>query len=241
MSNVLEVRDLYVGYYNKKKLFEPAQYKEVLKDITFDIRENEIMGLVGQSGCGKTTLSKAILGVIPYKSGDIKHMTTRPQMIFQDPYSSLNLVKKIGWILEEPLKVIGGYTKAERKDKAIWMLEKVGLSGDYYNRLPKELSGGQRQRISIGQALMQNPGFIIADEPVSALDVTVQAQIMDLLLELKEEMKLSYLFISHDIDVIYQMCDRVMVLNNGEIVEMGEVTQVLDNPKDSYTKMLVSL
>ncbi len=121
------------------------------------------------------------------------------------------------------------------------MLEKVGLSGEYYDRYPKELSGGQRQRISIGQALMQKPKFIIADEPVSALDVTIQAQIMDLLLDLKEEMKLSYLFISHDIDVIYQMCDRVMVINDGEIVEMGNVEDVLNNPTHAYTKMLTSL
>lgn len=241
MNNVLEVNNLYAGYYNKKKLFGGGEYKEVLKNITFDIKENEIMGLVGQSGCGKSTLSKAILGMIPYKSGSIKHATVRPQMIFQDPYSSLNPAKKIGWILEEPLKVLDTYTKSERKDMAISMLEKVGLSGEYYDRYPKELSGGQRQRISIGQALMQKPKFIIADEPVSALDVTIQAQIMDLLLDLKEEMKLSYLFISHDIDVIYQMCDRVMVINDGEIVEMGNVEDVLNNPNHAYTKMLTSL
>lgn len=219
-----------------------ASYKEksdVLKDISFQIEEGEIVGLVGESGCGKSTLSKTILGFLPVKSGEIIHNTTNAQMIFQDPFSSLNPSKKIGWILEEPLRV-RKVPKEERKKRVAEMLEKVGLNKEYANHYPRELSGGQRQRVSIAISLIQEAKFIIADEPVSALDVTIQKQIMELMIRLQEEKKLSYLFISHDLNVIYQMCDRVLVMKNGEIVEEGQVEDVFSYPKHEYTKLLLA-
>ncbi len=219
-----------------------ASYKEksdVLKDISLQIEEGEIVGLVGESGCGKSTLSKTILGFLPVKSGEIIHNTTNPQMIFQDPFSSLNPSKKIGWILEEPLRV-RKVPKEERKKRVAKMLEKVGLKKEYANHYPRELSGGQRQRVSIAISLIQEAKFIIADEPVSALDVTIQKQIMELMIRLQEEKKLSYLFISHDLNVIYQMCDRVLVMKNGEIVEEGQVEDVFSCPKHEYTKLLLA-
>ena len=160
-------------------------------------------------------------------------------MIFQDPFSSLNPSKKIGWILEEPLRV-RKVPKEERKKRVAEMLEKVGLNKEYANHYPGELSGGQRQRVSIAISLIQEAKFIIADEPVSALDVTIQKQIMELMIRLQEEKKLSYLFISHDLNVIYQMCDRVLVMKNGEIVEEGQVEDVFSYPKHEYTKLLLA-
>lgn len=227
---VLEVNHVSVSYKEKS---------DVLKDISFQIEEGEIVGLVGESGCGKSTLSKTILGFLPVKSGEIIHNTTNPQMIFQDPFSSLNPSKKIGWILEEPLRV-RKVPKEERKKRVAEMLEKVGLNKEYANHYPRELSGGQRQRVSIAISLIQEAKFIIADEPVSALDVTIQKQIMELMIRLQEEKKLSYLFISHDLNVIYQMCDRVLVMKNGEIVEEGQVEDVFSYPKHEYTKLLLA-
>ena len=210
--------------------------------MSFHVNKGEILGLVGESGCGKSTLSRAILGMLDTAkvTGDIIHHTKRPQMVFQDPYGSLNPAKTIGWILEEPLRVFGKYDAAERKRRVLDMLEKVGLERDYSNRRPGELSGGQRQRVSIATALIQRPRFIIADEPVSALDVTIQAQILDLLWELKEELDLSYLFISHDLNVIYSICDRVMVMEKGRIIEQGSVDEVYKHPKHDYTKKLIN-
>ncbi|MBR2402833.1 MAG: ABC transporter ATP-binding protein, partial [Lachnospiraceae bacterium] len=167
-------------------------------------------------------------------------------MIFQDPYSSLNPAKTIGWLLEEPLRAAGKLDKslamseAEYKEAALEMLRKIGLGESYYDRKPSQLSGGQRQRVSIGQALITKPGFIVADEPVSALDVTIQAQIMELMQQFQEEMQLSYLFISHDINVIYRMCDRVMVMKDGKIIEIGETEEVFNRPKEEYTKTLLA-
>lgn len=227
---VLEVKHVSVSYREKSN---------VLKDISFRIEEGEIVGLVGESGCGKSTLSKTILGFLPVKSGEIIHNTTNPQMIFQDPFSSLNPSKKIGWILEEPLR-IRKVPKEERKKRVSEMLEKVGLTKEYANRYPRELSGGQRQRVSIAISLIQEAKLIIADEPVSALDVTIQKQIMELMVGLQEEKTLSYLFISHDLNVIYQICDRVLVMKNGEIVEEGQVEEVFSCPKHEYTKLLLA-
>ncbi len=221
---VLEIEHLNVFYPDEKQGFLKRKKHQVLYDISFDIKEGEVVGLIGGSGCGKSTLSKAILGLLPWKEGEIKHYTDFPQMVFQDPYGSLNPAKKIGWILEEPLKIQKKFTKEERKQKVIMMLEKVGLEEKYRRRYPRELSGGQRQRVGIALSLILGSRFIIADEPVSALDVTVQAQILKLLLQLKEEFQLSYLFISHDMDVIAQMCDRVFQMKDGRLyaVESGE-------------------
>ena len=238
---VLEVNNLSVQYRDKS-VFGQKQVFEALHDVSFHIHEGEILGLVGESGCGKSTLSKAILGMLPKDcmQGDILHYSKRPQMVFQDPFGSLNPARSIGWILEEPLRVFGKYDAAERKRRVIDMLERVGLGEDYVNRKPRELSGGQRQRVSIAVALIQRPRLIIADEPVSALDVTIQKNILDLLWELRRELDLSYLFISHDLNVIYSICDRVLVMEKGRIIEQGPVEQVYENPRQEYTKKLLA-
>jgi len=239
--HILEVEHLSVEYQDSSLFGKKSSFK-ALDDVSFHVCQGEILGLVGESGCGKSTLSKAILGMLDTAkvTGEIRHFTKRPQMVFQDPYGSLNPAKTIGWILEEPLRIFGKYDAAERKRRVLDMLEKVGLEKDYATRRPSELSGGQRQRVSIATALIQRPRFILADEPVSALDVTIQAQILDLLCELKNELDLSYLFISHDLNVIYSICDRVMVMENGRIIEQGRVDEVYNNPKHEYTKKLIS-
>lgn len=232
MKKILEVKHVSASYKDEK------EEKQVLKDISLEVREDEILGLVGESGCGKSTLSKVILGFVKPDAGEICHYTKMPQMIFQDPFSSLNPSKKISWILEEPLRM-QKIPKEERKQKVLEMAEKVGLSPEHLKRYPRELSGGQRQRVSIAAALIQGAKFIIADEPVSALDVTIQRQIMELIVQLQEEMGLSVLFISHDLNVIYQMCDRVLVMKDGQILEEGETEELFENPKTEYTKELL--
>ena len=240
-ERILEVKNLSVEYQDSTLFGKKTTFK-ALDDVSFHVNKGEILGLVGESGCGKSTLSKAILGMLDTAkvTGQIIHHTKRPQMVFQDPYGSLNPAKTIGWILEEPLRIFGKYDAAERKRRVLDMLEKVGLERDYANRRPGELSGGQRQRVSIATALIQRPRFIIADEPVSALYVTIQAQILDLLWDLKEELDLSYLFISHDLNVIYSICDRVMVMEKGRIIEQGSVDEVYNHPKQDYTKKLIN-
>lgn len=238
---VLEVKNLSVEYQDSTIFGKRTAFK-ALDNVSFHVNKGEILGLVGESGCGKSTLSKAVLGMLDTAkvTGEIVHYTKRPQMVFQDPQGSLNPAKTIGWILEEPLRIYGKYDAAERKRRVLDMLEKVGLERDYANRRPGELSGGQRQRVSIATALIQRPRFILADEPVSALDVTIQAQILDLLWDLKEDLDLSYLFISHDLNVIYSICDRVMVMEKGRIIEQGTVDQVYNNPQHEYTKKLIN-
>ena len=232
MKPVLEVKHISTSYKEGK------QKQKVLEDVNFTLYENEILGLVGESGCGKTTLSKASLGFIKPEEGEIIHYTKNPQMVFQDPFSSLNPSKKIGWILEEPLRM-QKIPKEIRRQRVEEMAEKTGLTKEHLKRRPKELSGGQRQRVSIALALLQGAGFIIADEPVSALDVTIQKQILELLNEVQQEMKLSILFISHDLNVIYQICDRVMVMKKGKILEQGTVEAVFEHPQAEYTKELL--
>ena len=232
MKPVLEVKHISTSYKEGK------QKQKVLEDVNFTLYENEILGLVGESGCGKTTLSKAILGFIKPEEGEIIRYTKNPQMVFQDPFSSLNPSKKIGWILEEPLRM-QKIPKEIRRQRVEEMAEKTGLTKEHLKRRPKELSGGQRQRVSIALALLQGAGFIIADEPVSALDVTIQKQILELLNEVQQEMKLSILFISHDLNVIYQICDRVMVMKEGKILEQGTVEAVFEHPQAEYTKELL--
>ena len=238
-NTVLEVKNLSVWYKDSSILGRSTRF-QALHDISFSVRQGEILGLVGESGCGKTTLTKAILGMEKDVTGEVIHHTKRPQMVFQDPFGSLNPAKTVGWIVEEPLRVFGKYDAKERKRRVLDMLERVGLGAEYADRRPRELSGGQRQRVSIAVALIQRPKFIIADEPVSALDVTIQSQILDLLIELRRELDLSYLFISHDLNVIYQLCDRVLVMNRGRIVEQGTVDDIFDHPQDDYTKKLIS-
>ena len=238
-DKVLEVDKLNV-WYTESSLLGKKRKQQILHDVSFELDHGEVLGLVGESGCGKSTLCKALLGINKDYTGTITHYTKRPQMVFQDPFSSLNPARSVGWIVEEPLRLFGKYDKAERKRRVLDMLERVGLEAKYARRRPYELSGGQRQRVSIAVALIQRPRLIIADEPVSALDVTIQDQILKLLLELKRELDLSYLFISHDLNVIYQICDRVMVMQKGRIVESGPVEQVYDHPQHEYTRRLLS-
>nr|WP_304954781.1 ABC transporter ATP-binding protein [uncultured Acetatifactor sp.] len=261
---VLEVRNLSVYYQDGNVSFLSGDRKNwqgerlslrerlsgtkkewVVSGADFEIYPGESLGLVGESGCGKTSLSKAILGMNCHIQGEIRHHSIRPQMIFQDPYSSLNPTKTIGWLLQEPLRAAGALDKSRAMTKgdmvaaAYDMLRKVGLEESYFSRRPSQLSGGQRQRVSIGQALITSPGFLVADEPVSALDVTIQAQIMELLQRLQQEMRLAYLFISHDINVVYRMCDRIMVMKEGRIIEIGETEEIFEHPREDYTKLLL--
>lgn len=201
---MVKATDLSVYY------MEGTKKDFVINNLSFEIYKGEILGLVGKSGFGKTTISKTILGIHKYFTGEIVNNAKHSQMVFQDPFGSLNPAKTIGWILEEPLRIRTDLSKEERVKKVKEMLEKVGLSEDYMKRRPAELSGGQRQRVSIALAIIGGADFIIADEPVSALDVTIQAQVMELLLSLQQEFNLTMLFISHDIHVIDKMCDRVM-------------------------------
>ena len=236
---VLSVSHVSGGYHEGGR-FRKGTYQEVLHDVTFDVHDGEILGLVGESGTGKSTLSRAILGIIQPDQGSITHYTKRPQMIFQDPYSSLNPAYTVEWIMEEPLRIYGKYDAPERKRRVREMLRRVELPEEVLEAKPAELSGGQRQRVSIATALIQRPKFLIADEPVSALDVTIQAQILKLLKTLRDELDLSYLFISHDLNVVYQLCDRVLVMKNGRIVEQGAVDEIFDHPKEDYTKQLLA-
>ena len=237
---VLEVKNLNAYYKVGGNVLGGKTKKQVLFDVNFDIKNGEVLGLVGESGCGKTTLSKTILGMLKDYDGQIIHHTEHPQMVFQDPYSSLNPSKTIGWILEEPLRINNIGDKLYRKGQAIEYLKKVGLGEYYLDRKPHQLSGGQRQRVCIAQALILKPKFIIADEPVSALDVTIQAQILELLNEVKETCNLSYLFISHDLNVVYQCCDKVIVMKKGHIVEQNTVDEIFDHPQNDYTKQLLA-
>ena len=236
---VLSVQHVTSGY-REGGLLGRKTYHEVLHDVSFDIRHGEILGLVGESGTGKSTLARTILGMVEPEQGQVVHYTKRPQMIFQDPYSSLNPAYTVEWILEEPLRIYGKYDAAERKRRGRDMLERVELPAECLTMRPRELSGGQRQRVSIATTLIRRPRFIIADEPVSALDVTIQAQILKLLRQLRDELDLSYLFISHDLNVVYQLCDRVMVMKEGRVVEIGTVEEIFDHPKEEYTRQLLA-
>ncbi len=237
---VLEIRHVSGGYREPSLFGRRNSYKEVLHDVDFVVRHGEILGLVGESGTGKSTLARIILGLVKPEKGEVIHHTPRPQIIFQDPYSSLNPAYSVEWSVEEPLRIYGKYDAAERKRRVHDMLKKVELPEECFRAKPDELSGGQRQRVSIAAALIRRPRFIIADEPVSALDVTIQAQILKLMRDLREELDLSYLFISHDLNVVYQLCDRVLVMKQGRIVEQGTIDQVFNHPREEYTKKLLA-
>jgi len=237
---VLEVNHLNAYFKDKESLFAHTKSRrQILQDITFSMARGEIIGLVGESGSGKSTLGKSILGMVKDTEGSIVHYSKQPQMIFQESYGSLNPAKKVGWIIEEPLRIRGGMTDDERKAKVLRRLQRVGLDEKFAARYPSELSGGQRQRVCIALSLILNPQLIIADEPVSALDVTVQSQIIDLLLQINKDLGIAILFISHDLKVVYQMCSRVMVMTKGEIVEQGQIDEVYFSPKHKYTKELL--
>ena len=211
----------------------------VLDGLDFDIYKGEILGLAGESGSGKSTLAKTILGMVKCDSGELYVGADKPQMIFQDPYSSLNPAKKISWIMQEPLRLGTDLDKNTRKQKVSEMLSSVGLSDEIGDHKPNELSGGQRQRVCIGTALMRNPELLIADEPVSALDVTVQAQVLELMKDLHRKHGFTMLFISHDLRTMYNFCDRIMILQKGKIVESGKPDEMYRNPRAEYTKLLL--
>ena len=234
-EKILELKDVCVSFKGAGR-----QIKEVLKGVSFELNRGEILGLAGESGSGKTTIAKSILGMVKPVSGECIVNTANPQMVFQDPYGSLNPAMSVGWIMQEPLKMKGGMNAEERKAAVLSMLEEVGLGPEYYDRKSTELSGGQRQRVCIGAALMRSPKLLIADEPVSALDVTVAAQVLKLMKDLKEKHDLSMLFISHDLRVMYHFCDRVLILKDGRIVEEGVPAELYRNPKEEYTRLLLS-
>ena len=229
----MEIRQLNSFYRQGGSAFSRGRTVQVLQDINVTIGRGEVLGLVGESGSGKSTLAKSILGMTEYQ-GEIVHHSRRPQMVFQDPYSSLNPAFSIRRIVEEPLRIYGKYSAAERK-----RLEAVGLGPEFHNRKPAQLSGGQRQRVSIAAAMIVQPRLVILDEAVSALDVTIQDQILDLLMKLRRTYDLSYLFISHDLNVIYQCCDRVIVMQKGKIVEENTVDELFAHPQHPYTRQLL--
>lgn len=254
---LLSVENLKV-YFPSKKTFlgKVLSYTKAVNDVSFELYEGETLGLVGESGCGKSTLGRAILrlieptgGKVLYKgenmasvnSEKLKDLRKQMQIIFQDPYSSLNPRKTIGGAIAEPMKVHQLYsTKTERKKKVIELLEKVGLKSEHYDRYPHEFSGGQRQRIVIARALALNPSFIVCDESVSALDVSVQAQVLNLLNDLKKEFNLTLIFISHDLSVVRYFSDRIIVMNKGKIEEIGSAEEVYQHSRSLYTKKLLS-
>ncbi len=254
---LLEVRDLTVKFPGRKSfLGGVSSYVTAVDNVSFDVYPGETLGLVGESGCGKTTLGRSLLqlvrptaGKILYKGNDITHFSTDEfrklrkelQIVFQDPYSSLNPRISIGSAISEVLRVHGlaGHEK-QRRDQVIRLLEKVDLPAAHYNRYPHEFSGGQRQRIVIARALALNPSFIVCDESVSALDVSVQAQVLNLLNDLKKEFGFTIIFISHDLSVVRYISDRIMVMNKGRIEESGPADEVYLSPKSPYTQRLIA-
>ncbi len=255
-SPLISISHLYKDYpIRKRKLFERQEYVHAVQDVSLDVFEGETLGLVGESGCGKSTLGRSMIrlieptsGSVYYKGINLPQLSGREmmklrkdlQIILQDPYSSLNQRITIGSAIMEPMQVHRLYTNdKERKKRAIELLERVSLDESHFYRYPHEFSGGQRQRISIARALAVNPRFIICDESVSALDVSVQAQVLNLLNELKQEYHLTYIFISHDLSVVKYMSDRMAVMQNGVIVEMNEADQLYAHPQTDYTKKLI--
>ena len=255
-DKILTIKNLNKVYkLRKRKLFEKQQFLHALKDINLDIYEGETLGLVGESGCGKTTLGRTLLRLIEPSSGEVcfrgknlvrlssselREMRKNLQIILQDPYSSLNQRLTIGEALMEPMRVHGIlHNDKERKKRVIELLERISLNESHFYRYPHEFSGGQRQRISIARALAVNPKFIICDESVSALDVSVQAQVLNLLNELKSEFHFTYIFISHDLSVVKFMADRIAVMQQGAIVEIGEADSLCTHPRSAYTQKLI--
>jgi len=240
-KRALALQDFSVFYTDKGPgIFGKKQRRRVVKSADLEVYEGEILGIVGESGSGKSTLAKAIVGLNTDTEGNMNlDLSANPQMVFQDPFGSLNPSRTIGWILSEPLRVRGIRDKKERRELVCSMLQDVGLDETYYGRYPRELSGGQRQRISIAAALLMDSKLLVADEPVSALDVTVQSQILKLLLEIHAKRNLTMLFISHDLNIVRHICHRVAVMYQGEIVEMGTAEEVYSNPQHPYTKQLL--
>jgi peptide/nickel transport system ATP-binding protein len=246
-----------VWFPSKKTLFgKPLDYTKAVDDVSFEVYTGETLGLVGESGCGKTTLGRTLLRLIEPTTGkiiynnidltqkrkeDLTPLRKDIQIVFQDPYSSLNPRLTIGSAIAEPLKVHGIIAKQkDRKEKVVELLEKVGLNAEHFSRYPHEFSGGQRQRIVIARALALSPSFLVCDESVSALDVSVQAQVLNLLNDLKKEFGFTIIFISHDLSVVHYISDRIMVMNKGKIEETGTAEKVYFDPQSAYTKKLIA-
>jgi oligopeptide/dipeptide ABC transporter ATP-binding protein len=256
MSILLEVKGLKIYYPISSGLFKKTiGYVKAVDDVSFSINEGETLGIVGESGCGKSTTGRAILRLTKPTEGDVifqgqnlsalkgqglRKIRRDMQIVFQDPYASLNPRMTVGTILEEPLKIHGLAAGAERKRRVKELLDIVGLSELHYNRYPHEFSGGQRQRIGIARALITKPKLIVADEPVSALDVSIQSQILNLMKDLQEQFKLTYMFISHDLSVVRHISDRIAVMYLGSLVELAPKHKLYDNPQHPYTQALLS-
>jgi ABC-type glutathione transport system ATPase component len=250
MTALLEIRDLRVTFPGKSRR---APRTHVLKDVSLDIRPGETLGLVGESGSGKTTIGRAVLGLVPVHSGTItfdgervehagrarrRELARELQVIFQDPYTSLNPARTVGDTLAEPLYG-QGVSVRDARGRVAELLSRVHLPADAAGRLPREFSGGQRQRVAIARALATRPRLVVCDEPVSALDLTTQRTVLDLLLEIQEQTGVSYLFVSHDLAVVRVVSHRVAVLRHGEIVETGDTAQVTEHPRHAYTRELL--
>jgi peptide/nickel transport system ATP-binding protein len=252
---LLEVRNLVKHFVRRHGLWRPPSVVKAVDDVSFSIEEGEMFGLVGESGSGKSTTGRCILRLIEPSSGDIffrgenvlqfsrarmRHARRDMQIVFQDPYSSLNPRMRAGDIVEEPLIIHKLGSKAQRHARVAELFTLVGLDENHLMRFPHEFSGGQRQRIGIARALALSPALVIADEAVSALDVSIQAQVVRLMLELKDRLKLTYLFIAHDLRLVENICDRVAVMYLGKIVEMGNTHTLFSSPRHPYTRALLS-
>jgi peptide/nickel transport system ATP-binding protein len=257
VSVLLEVEDLRKWFPVRHGLLieRTVDYVKAVDDVSFEINEGETLGLVGESGSGKSTTGYSVLQLLKPTGGsvqfmgkelttmsrnDLREMRREMQIVFQDPYSSLNPRMTVGNIVAEPLTVHGVGTRRSREASVRDLLETVGFNPDFTNRYPHEFSGGQRQRIGIARALALNPRLIVCDEPVSALDVSIQAQILNLLKDLQRDLGLAYLFVAHDLAVVRTMSDRIAVMNKGKLVEMGPAEQVYGDPQDEYTKALLA-
>lgn len=255
MENILEVNQVKKYYKIKTGLLQKTQYVKAVDDVSFSIKKGQTFGLVGESGCGKSTLGKVIIRLEDATSGSIivngeditrlqgkklRKSRQQYQMIFQDPYASLNPMQMVGDIISEPILNYKKLPKEEIKKEVLYLLKCVGLSEDAYYKYAHEFSGGQRQRVGIARALALRPSLIVADEPVSALDVSVQSQVLNLLKDLQEQFNLSYLFIAHDLSVVKHISDVIGVMYLGHIVEIASDKEIYENPKHPYTKALIS-